>query len=167
MGKRALVFGWAIATYVLLVFYVTSWWLAIPLSISMGLATAAIGFNVQHDGSHHAYSDRGWVNKVMAFTLDLVGGSSLVWARKHNTLHHMYTNIYGWDDDVEVGKLGSLAPHQKHYPMHRMQHHYLWVLYVIGLRVDPPTHQQHVLRQSMALVYLVLMCVPGTSHLHL
>ena len=127
--KTASVFAWAIGSYVLLVFFATTWWQAIPLAISMGLATAAIGFNVQHDGGHNAYSKYPWVNKLMAFTMDLVGGSSYVWARKHNTIHHTYTNISGVDDDIDVGALGRLAPEQKHLPIHRFQHLYLWVLY--------------------------------------
>ena len=35
---------------------------------------AAIGFNIQHDGGHKAYSDKPWINKLMAMTLDLLGG---------------------------------------------------------------------------------------------
>jgi linoleoyl-CoA desaturase len=127
--KTACVFAWAIASYVLLVFVATAWWQAIPLAISIGLATAAIGFNVQHDGGHNAYSRRTWVNKIMAFTMDMVGGSSFVWNRKHNAIHHTFTNICGVDDDIEVGALGRLAPHQRHLPFHRAQHIYLWILY--------------------------------------
>ena len=127
--KTAMVLGWAVGSYVLLVFFSSAWWQALPLAISIGLATAAIGFNVQHDASHGAYSSRRWVNKLMALTLDLVGASSFVWARKHNTFHHTYTNIDGWDDDIDVGTLGRLSPQQKRYKLHRVQHLYLWVLY--------------------------------------
>jgi len=129
--KTAVILTWAAASYVLLVFFCTAWWQAIPLAISIGLATAAIGFNVQHDGSHGAYSKRRWVNKLMALTLDLVGASSFVWARKHNTIHHTYTNIDGWDDDIDVGSLGRLSPQQAHHAIHRMQHLYLWALYAL------------------------------------
>ena len=128
-AKTAIIFGWAIVSYVVLVFHATAWWQAVPLVISLGLATAAIGFNVQHDGSHRAYSSRPWVNAIMARTLDLVGASSFVWARKHNSIHHTYTNIAGWDDDIDVGFLGRLAPEQRRLGVHRAQHLYLWVLY--------------------------------------
>lgn len=110
--KTFVILGWAIASYVALVFFSTAWWQAVPLAISMGLATAAIGFNIQHDGSHNAYSARGWINRIMAATLDLVGASSFVWARKHNTIHHTFTNIAGWDDDIDVGSWGRLSPDQ-------------------------------------------------------
>jgi len=129
--KTAVVFAWTAASYVLLVFFATAWWQAIPLALSLGLATAAIGFNIQHDASHGAYSARGWINKLMAKTLDLVGASSFVWASKHNKFHHTYTNIDGWDVDIDVGSLGRLSPNQKRHRMHRLQHIYLWALYAL------------------------------------
>src|SRR5262247_1055935 len=54
--KTAIIFGWFAASYVLLVFVAATWWLALPLAISLALSMAAIGFNVQHDGNHQAYS---------------------------------------------------------------------------------------------------------------
>ena len=58
-----------------------------------------------------------------------MGGSSYFWARKHNTIHHSYANITGHDDDINLGFLGRLSPHQKRLKFHRFQHFYLWVLY--------------------------------------
>src|SRR6185312_1939174 len=40
--------------YSLLVFVAGSWWQALPLAVLLGLAMAAIGFNIEHDGSHHS-----------------------------------------------------------------------------------------------------------------
>lgn len=127
--KSALIFGWCAASYLLLVFMAGTWWTAIPLAISLGLAVAGIGFNIQHDGGHHGYSNHRWVNKIMALTLDLIGGSSYVWARKHNSIHHSFSNITGHDDDINLGPLGRLSPHQKRLRFHRLQHFYLWFLY--------------------------------------
>lgn len=127
--KTATVLAWFFATYALLVFVVHTWWLALPLAVVLGVATAAIGFNIQHDGGHKAYSDRPWVNRIMALSLDLIGGSSYLWDWKHNSIHHTYPNIDGHDDDINVGFLGRLAPQQKRYWFHRAQGIYLWVLY--------------------------------------
>ena len=127
--KTAVILGWLAASYTLLVFFSTSWWLALPLVVSLGLAMAAVGFNIQHDGGHQAYSDRPWINRVMASSLDLLGGSSYFWARKHNVLHHNYANIMGHDDDIDLGILGRLSPHQRRLPIHKFQHYYLWFLY--------------------------------------
>jgi linoleoyl-CoA desaturase len=127
--KTATILAWFFSAYLLLLFVVTSWWLVIPLAMIMGVAVAAIGFNIQHDGGHKAYSNRPWVNKVMALSLDLMGGSSYLWNWKHNAIHHTYPNIDGHDDDINVGFLARLAPQQKRYWFHRLQGIYLWLLY--------------------------------------
>ena len=127
--KTALIFTWFAASYVMLVFFVETWRPILPLAISLGLSMAAIGFNIQHDGGHRAYSDRAWINRLMAMSLDLLGGSSYVWAKKHNSVHHSYSNITGHDEDINLGFLGRLSPHQKRFAFHRMQHYYLWALY--------------------------------------
>jgi linoleoyl-CoA desaturase len=127
--KTAIILAVLAGSYILLVFVAQTWWQAVPLAILLGLAMAAVGFNVQHDGAHHAYSDRPWVNKVMSLTLDLIGGSSYLWHWKHNVIHHTYVNITGHDNDIDLGWLGRLTPHQRRLPWHRFQHWYLWPLY--------------------------------------
>lgn len=127
--KTATIIAWFVGAYLLLLFVVTNPWLVSLLAIVLGLALAAIGFNIQHDGGHKAYSDYKWVNKIMAMSLDLMGGSSYMWNWKHNSIHHTYPNITGQDDDIDVGMLGRLSPHQKHYWFHRAQGVYLWMLY--------------------------------------
>ncbi len=127
--KTVIIFSWFVTSYAMLVFVASTWWQALPLAISLGLAMAAVGFNIQHDGGHQAYSNYPWINKLTALTLDLLGGSSYAWDRKHNSIHHMYSNITGHDDDINMGLLGRLSPHQRHLKFHRLQHFYLWVLY--------------------------------------
>lgn len=116
-------------TYAALVFLAQAWWEVVPLCILLGVITAGIGFGIQHDGAHHAYSSSLWVNKIMAMSLDMIGGSSYIWHWKHDILHHTYTNIIGYDTDLEVGIFGRLAPEQPRLPFHRWQHYYLWLLY--------------------------------------
>lgn len=127
--KTATIMSCFVAAYVLLLFFAASWWTVLPLAVILGLSLAAIGFNIQHDGGHKAYSDRPWVNKLMSLTIDLIGGSSYLWAWKHNTFHHTFTNVAGHDDDISIGILGQLSPHQKRYAFHRAQCVYLWFLY--------------------------------------
>src|SRR5262249_24418380 len=93
--KVVTVFAWLAASYVLLVFFATAWWQAAPLAMSLGLALAAVGFCIQHDGGHRALSRRRWMNRLAACSLDLIGGSSHIWDHKHNTIHHTYANIDG------------------------------------------------------------------------
>jgi linoleoyl-CoA desaturase len=127
--KTSAILVWFFGTYFLLLFAVHSWWLVLPLAIILGLGLAAIGFNIQHDGGHGSYSKLAWVNRTMACTLDLMGGSSYLWDWKHNSLHHTYTNIAGEDDDIDLGFLARFSPHQRQFWFHRFQGYYLWVLY--------------------------------------
>jgi linoleoyl-CoA desaturase len=127
--KTAIILASFAAAYVLLVFVAQTWWQALPLAVLLGLAAVEIGFNIQHDGGHKAYSNSQWVNKLMAMTLDLLGGSSYLWHWKHVVFHHTYANITGHDGDIDLGFLGRLTPHQTRFPFHRWQHWYLWPLY--------------------------------------
>jgi len=127
--KTAIILAVFALTYVALVFFANSGWLALLLSVALGIATAGIGFNIMHDGGHQAYSERRWINRLMALTLDLVGGSSYIWQWKHARFHHTYTNIAGHDSDIDLGGLARLSPTQPRRPWHRWQHVYLWVLY--------------------------------------
>lgn len=127
--KTAIILAGFIASYLLLVLAATTWWQAVPLAILLGLAAALIGFNIEHDGSHKAYSNHAWVNKLTAMTLDMVGGSSYLWRWKHVVFHHRYVNISGHDTDIDLGVFGRLDPHSKRRTLHRWQHWYLWPLY--------------------------------------
>jgi linoleoyl-CoA desaturase len=127
-AKTAVLGLWLVGSYLLLVFAADRAWQAALLSLSLGLAAAGIGMNVMHDGSHGAYStDRRW-NRVMAFTLDLLGGSSYVWS-KHNVFHHTWPNVTGVDDDIDAGFLARLASAQPRHAFHRFQKLYMWPLY--------------------------------------
>jgi len=127
--KTAMLLTWFVGSYALLVFVVSSVWLAIPLSLSLALAVAGIGFGIQHDANHGAYSKRPAVNRLLGSTLDLLGASSYIWHWKHNHFHHTYPNMSGADADIELGPLGRLAPSQRRRGVHRFQQFYLWVLY--------------------------------------
>lgn len=127
--KTAILLSSLAATYLLLVFAAQTWWQVMPLAVLLGMLMSGIGFNVQHDASHHALSSRPWINKVLSWSLDLLGGSSYVWAWKHNTVHHTYANITGHDDDINISPFGRMSPHQPRFSFHRLQHIYLWFLY--------------------------------------
>ena len=131
--KTAIILLTFLGAYIALVFFAATWWQGLGLAILLGLAMAAIGFNIEHDGGHQAYSNHQWINRLMAMTMDLLGASSYVWHWKHDVNHHTYVNITGHDVDIELGFIGRLSPHQKHFKFHRWQHFYLWPLY--GLNV--------------------------------
>ncbi|HEV2682052.1 MAG TPA: acyl-CoA desaturase [Rhodanobacter sp.] len=127
--KTAIILATFALAYVALAFFAVTWWHALPLALVLGTAMAGIGFNIMHDGGHQAYSERRWINRLMALALDLVGGSSYIWQWKHARFHHTWVNVAGHDSDIDLGVLGRLSPQQSHRPWHRWQHFYLWPLY--------------------------------------
>jgi linoleoyl-CoA desaturase len=127
--KTATILSWLVASYALLVFSDATWWQASLLAVSLALAVAGAGFAIQHDANHGAYSDSAAVNRLMGFTLDLLGASSYLWHWKHNIFHHTYTNIEGADHDLNAKPFGRLAPDQTRHGPHRFQHVYMWGLY--------------------------------------
>jgi linoleoyl-CoA desaturase len=127
-GKTALILFWAGISYAGLL-AAAGPWRALPFAISLGLALAAIGFNVAHDGNHGAGSPSRRVNRLLGATLDLLGGSSYVWRWKHNVFHHSFPNVHGLDDDIDLGALCRMSRHQPLRAYHRWQHAYMWGLY--------------------------------------
>lgn len=127
--KTTVILGWSLASYLLLICWASTWWQASILAVSLGISLACIGFTIQHDGSHGAYSNRKWVNRLMALSLDMIGASSYMWQRSHNTVHHTFTNITDHDGDIDLGILGRLSPHQRRLSFHSWQHIYLWFFY--------------------------------------
>jgi linoleoyl-CoA desaturase len=127
--KTAVILAWLFTSWALLVFVVPTIWLAAPLSISLAFAISTVGFSIQHDGSHHAYSRYNWVNRLATMSLDLIGASSYLWRWKHVVFHHTYPNVDGQDTDISQGAIARLSPHQPRRWFHRLQHLYLWPLY--------------------------------------
>jgi linoleoyl-CoA desaturase len=127
--KTAIILVWGALSYIALVFLAQTWWQGVAAAVSLGLAVAGIGFNIQHDGGHRSFSSLRMGNRLTAWTLDLIGGSSYMWRFKHNILHHQYTNVTGMDDDVDAGPFLRLNPKQRRFWFHRFQHLYIWPLY--------------------------------------
>jgi len=127
--KAALFFSLYIGLYVHLVFFTPTTWLAIFECVMLGGITAAIGFNVMHDGGHGSFSESKAMNKFAAASANFVGVSYLLWSMKHNIIHHTYTNIDGVDDDIEIKPYLRMCATQKRYKIHRFQHYYVWFLY--------------------------------------
>jgi linoleoyl-CoA desaturase len=127
--KSALIAAWFTLSYVALVIFAPTWWVALPLAVTFALAAVAVTFNIQHDGGHGAYSNYAWVNRLAAATMDLIGASSYLWHFKHGVYHHTCTNVPGHDTDIDTGELARLAPQQPRRWVHRWQHYYMWALY--------------------------------------
>ena len=118
-----------IATYVHLVFFTPPVWLALIECIALGGFTAAIGFNIMHDGGHGSFSRYKWVNDLAALSLNFLGANIFMWKTKHNVIHHAYTNVDGLDDDIDAKPFLRLCDTQKFYKFHKYQHLYFWAAY--------------------------------------
>ncbi len=124
-----------VALYVHVVFYTPASWIALLECLTMGGLTAAIGFNVMHDGGHGSFSNSKFWNKIAGFSVNALGASGIMWNNKHNIIHHTYTNIDGIDDDIEIKPMLRMCSTQKKYFIHRFQHIYVWFLYTLLLLV--------------------------------
>jgi linoleoyl-CoA desaturase len=104
-------------------------WINMVLYLVMGVGVAGIGMSVMHDGNHSSYSSNRVTNRLMGLTMNLIGADAYNWKIKHNKLHHVFTNIYGKDEDIDsrvVLRFAYEAPLKKH---HRFQHIYAWAFY--------------------------------------
>src|SRR6218665_3016583 len=115
--------------FILMLTLPMSGWLIFPLSAAMGIGMAGIGMSVMHDAVHGSFSKRTWLNKLFSATMYIIGGNTFNWRVQHNILHHTYTNIEGFDEDIEPKgslRLSKQTPLKK---VHRFQHVYAFFLY--------------------------------------
>lgn len=101
----------------------------VALCLIWALAIASVGFNVMHDANHSGYSDHPHVNKLISLSAEMLGMSGFRWRTKHNVWHHTYTNISGFDDDVETFGLMRLTPREPWKPLYKAQVWYFPVVY--------------------------------------
>lgn len=104
-------------------------WAVFIMYAIMGIGLVGIGMSVMHDANHGSYSKNPTVNKIMAYSMNLLGGNAFNWQIQHNVMHHTYTNIYGLDEDIEDKPLLRLSPEGKLKKHHRYQHIYALFLY--------------------------------------
>jgi linoleoyl-CoA desaturase len=95
----------------------------------MGFGIAGIGLSVMHDANHGAYSNKPWVNNLLGFSLNLVGGNAFNWKVQHNVLHHTYTNVHDADEDISPRGVIRMHPSSEWKPMHQFQFLYAWFFY--------------------------------------
>ena len=104
-------------------------WQLFACYILSGLGMAGIGMGVMHDAIHGTYSQNPKVNKLLGYTLNMVGANATVWKIQHNVLHHSYTNISEGDDDINAPFFLRFSPNAKQNALHPFQHLYTWFFY--------------------------------------
>jgi linoleoyl-CoA desaturase len=116
-------------SYISLVFFSTSMVMALISAFFLAQSFVLIGFNIMHDSNHGSYSQSKLINRIMGYTMDLIGSSHTLWKQKHNILHHTYTNIDGMDEDLESSGFLRLSPNQKWKSKFKLQHIYAIPVY--------------------------------------
>ena len=110
-------------------FSITSVPLLFALYILSGFGMAGIGMGIMHDAIHGSYVKNKTVNLIMGHTISLIGANAEVWRLQHNVLHHSFTNIEGYDDDINAPFFLRFSPHGPINKLHHYQHYYAWFFY--------------------------------------
>ena len=130
--KTAIIIVWFSISYVLLL-ATSSLALQLVLLLSFALAACALGFNVFHDANHGSFSSSRRINVAMSvLTSILLGPSRYLWHQKHHVYHHIFTNVFEWDDDIETRGLLRMSPRQAWEPRFRGQHRFFLFIYALG-----------------------------------
>lgn len=127
--KTAVMLLFYISPFILILTIPMNTWLVILLLIVMGIGMAGVGMSVMHDAVHGSYSQKKWVNSLMGGTIYLIGSSPSTWAVQHNFLHHTYTNIEGYDEDIQTKGFVRLSKNAKWFRYQRYQHIYAFFFY--------------------------------------
>src|SRR3954452_8911196 len=129
-AKAVVAFTLLLGSWTTLVVVRPGLWPGVVCFAGLVLGSILTAFCVQHDANHGAYFRTRRANHLMGWTTDtLLGFSSYAWRVKHNVAHHTYTNVDGWDDDVDQLPFLRLLPSQETKPWYRLQHVYIWPLY--------------------------------------
>jgi linoleoyl-CoA desaturase len=131
--KALVIAAWYLASFAGVIL-ATGWTEGVAACASLALAFTAVGFNIQHDANHNAFFASATkrlsrANRVVGWSMFVIGADANRWLYRHNTLHHGSPNVVGLDGDINLGPLARLAPFQRRYAWHRYQHLYLWPLY--------------------------------------
>ena len=102
-------------------------------SLSWGVASAAVAFNIFHDANHGGFSSdervNVWVSRLAAAAL---GVGRHFWRQKHHAMHHQFVNVLEWDDDLESRGWLRLSPEQPWSPRYRWQNLFFLPLYALN-----------------------------------
>lgn len=127
--KAIILLSLYIAPFIIILTVPMGAWIALSLVILMGIGEAGIGMSVMHDAAHSAFSNKQWINNILASTMYLLGSNKFNWKIQHNILHHTFTNIYGYDQDIETKALMRLCNHAPLKKIHRFQYIYAFFFY--------------------------------------
>lgn len=136
--KTIIMISLYLVPFILILTLPLSSWVALAMTVLMGIGIAGTGMGVMHDAVHGSYSKRKWVNKLLGGTLYLLGSNVLNWKIQHNVLHHTYTNINEYDEDIDSKGPIRLAEKSKLRSFHKYQ--YIHAFFFYGLMTLSKTY---------------------------
>ncbi|WP_196889538.1 fatty acid desaturase family protein [Aureivirga sp. CE67] len=128
-SKAIVMFSLFIVPFILILTVSMPQWALFLLTVVMGVGMAGVGMNIMHDSNHESFSSKKWVNKLMGSSIYILAGNAYNWKVQHNVLHHTYTNIQGYDEDIDAGRVIRFSKHAKWLKMHKFQKYYSIFLY--------------------------------------
>lgn len=129
--KSIVMIGLYLLPFIVMITLPISGWLILPLSVLMGIGMSGIGMSVMHDAVHGSFSNKKWVNRLFGTSMYSIGGNTFNWKIQHNILHHTYTNIEGYDEDIEPKASLRMSKQTPLKKIHRFQHIYAFFLYCL------------------------------------
>ena len=108
----------------------TTIWAVTLMWVLMGFGMSGIGLSIMHDANHGSYSSDQNVNNMLGYVINFVGGYHVNWKIQHNVLHHSFTNIDGFDEDIDKGVM-RFSPNQKRKWIFKYQLFYTPLFYSI------------------------------------
>lgn len=113
-----------------LIYWADNVWINLLLWFIAGIGMTGIGLSIMHDANHGAYSANRKINKLVGGVLNIIGGNPTNWKIQHNVLHHTFTNVDGFDEDIDPPiPILRFSPHSKWRPVHKYQYIYAWFFY--------------------------------------
>ena len=102
-----------------------------PIFGILGLLSALIGLNIQHDANHGSISRYPLINRVLGLTQNWIGGSHLDWIHQHVVQHHVHTNDIHTDPDIVGNPIIRINPRSPLMKWHMFQYLYVFVLLAV------------------------------------
>lgn len=127
--KAIIMFGVFLVPLIIILTVSMPHWVLLLLTVVIGIGMAGVGMNVMHDSNHESFSSKKWVNKLMGSSMYILAGNVYNWKVQHNVLHHTFTNIPGFDEDIDAGRIIRFNKNAKWLKIHQFQKYYSFFLY--------------------------------------
>lgn len=109
---------------------VSSLWPVMLMWVLMSLGMSGIGLSIMHDANHGSYSRNRKINNTLGYLVNFLGAYHVNWKIQHNVLHHSFTNVHGFDEDID-NPVMRFSPNQKRKKFFRFQAFYAPFFYGI------------------------------------